>query len=255
MKDAQVKFKLKWPKFGWNWILFFGAGLVWTYNSNKIYFRYARAMHLSLVFSLIMLMISVPFLRLANQFMVSVYGDNDVFESSSYSSSVSSNCSCDSKGNSQVQRVPSSVIKGLNESGPWKALLPLVSLFITVLWSLETVFGRKWSYCADLYNKILEKRTMDSRLAIEIEASLALDLLHLEVWSNDSFRKFFVQIIEQAISNIDNESLRLQYIQEWSSGCMSKSTIQILLAQYMQVTCIQLKTYLDNSKNKLDIAS
>ena len=58
-----------------------------------------------------------------------------------------------------------------------------------IFWNFRTHYGEKWLYCANLYNDILKLENDDDKKK-KLEIALAIDIIHLNLWSNRSFNKF-----------------------------------------------------------------
>lgn len=72
----------------------------------------------------------------------------------------------------------------------WVKLGMVLSGSITLAyWNMSSMFNKKWSYCADLYNQIL--KTTDYNDRAFLRNSLAIDLLTLDLWAHRSFSTLF----------------------------------------------------------------
>lgn len=74
------------------------------------------------------------------------------------------------------------------------ALLGGVSV---LYWNLSGIFNRQWQYCCDLYLKVLQEKDHVRQAALR--ATLAEDLVVLDLWAHRSFAELFKDELERAI--------------------------------------------------------
>jgi hypothetical protein len=106
---------------------------------------------------------------------------------------------------------------------PWDGLTQLltvenfIKLFIGFLgsttvsyWNINSLFNRKWTYSANLYNKIVEHRSSSTSCSTQLENAFAIDLLTLDLWAHRSYADLFAHELERCIldkySDLGNRS-------------------------------------------------
>ncbi len=84
---------------------------------------------------------------------------------------------------------------------------------LATYWSLDAVFGRKWSYCAGLFNELVKLRLSfpipNTKEQLEyfqarfdfLEATLASDLVDLDLYFHKSFSDMTISVLKKALSN------------------------------------------------------
>ncbi|WP_374033663.1 hypothetical protein ACES2I_13100 [Bdellovibrio bacteriovorus] len=91
-----------------------------------------------------------------------------------------------------------------------QGFLTLTLAPIGVYWSLDTIFGRRWTYCAGLYNELVKMRAAATpkdpdedylfhRKEDYMEALIAYDLIDLDLYYHKSFHEFFANTLEKAL--------------------------------------------------------
>lgn len=89
----------------------------------------------------------------------------------------------------------------------WAKLGLVLSGSITVAyWNMSTMFNKKWSYCADLYNKILAVPKSNHEQRELLRNALAIDILTLDLWAHRSFSALFAEELLKAIDCANSES-------------------------------------------------
>lgn len=93
-----------------------------------------------------------------------------------------------------------------------KASLTWIAAVFVNYWHMDMIFGRKWNYASDLYNKVIifdinnctlssQKRSL---LKDIIATNLAIDLLQTDLWAKKTFKMQFENIMQKAIQNSNN---------------------------------------------------
>jgi hypothetical protein len=85
-----------------------------------------------------------------------------------------------------------------------KAVFAFLGAISLSYWNMSNIFNRQWTYCADLYNKILQEGDDDARQSLKV--SLAIDLLILDLWAHRSFRELFRDELFLAIDSHYSDS-------------------------------------------------
>ncbi len=84
-------------------------------------------------------------------------------------------------------------------------MLHISTMFGAIFWALRKIYSDKWTYCANLYNKINELDLLsNSKQKNKLDFmrnTLAIDILDLEIWSNKSFNDFLLDQIKD-VKNI-----------------------------------------------------
>ena len=73
-----------------------------------------------------------------------------------------------------------------------------ISGFSILYWNMNRINYKRWEYCANLYNRILEINCEIHRQTM-INA-LAIDLVTIDLWANRSFKEFFYDELMAAIN-------------------------------------------------------
>lgn len=70
-------------------------------------------------------------------------------------------------------------------------------------WNMNNLFNKKWTYCANLYNKVAEfSSSKNGGDANELlENTLAIDLLTLDLWAHRSFADHFSEELWLAVND------------------------------------------------------
>lgn len=91
-----------------------------------------------------------------------------------------------------------------------QGFLTLTMAPIVVYWSLDAIFGRRWTYCAGLYNELVKMRITNTptdklelyffnRKEEYLEALIVYDLFDLDLYYQKSFSEFFARVLEKAV--------------------------------------------------------
>lgn len=106
----------------------------------------------------------------------------------------------------------------------WAKLGLVLSGSITVAyWNMSTMFNKKWSYCADLYNKILTVPKSDSDQRDLLRNALAIDILTLDLWAHRSFSALFTAELLKAIDCAHGEAHAVSEIARAENGDFTES--------------------------------
>ncbi|WP_034728925.1 hypothetical protein [Bacteriovorax sp. BSW11_IV] len=110
---------------------------------------------------------------------------------------------------------------------------------VGIYWQFDTLFGRKWEYCANLFNEIMILNVSEKKYyQLEyLRSTLAIDLCSLDLVKNKSFDDFFLVIFRRAATHsnlkicyIDNlcvknqlrEDFVLKILNDYQSFCFDK---------------------------------
>jgi hypothetical protein len=64
---------------------------------------------------------------------------------------------------------------------------------------LDSVYGRKWTYAAEFYNEAITEP--DEKIFDYFATLVALDVLRLDLWGDNSFAGFFRTALEDCLEN------------------------------------------------------
>ncbi|MBL7670299.1 MAG: hypothetical protein JNM39_07415 [Bdellovibrionaceae bacterium] len=119
----------------------------------------------------------------------------------------------------------------------WAKLGLVLTGSITVAyWNMSTMFNKKWSYCADLYNKILSVPKSDLEQRELLRNALAIDILTLDLWAHRSFSALFAVELLKAIDCAHSEAHALSERTRAESGNFTESdALRVLEARNHQL--------------------
>ncbi len=121
-----------------------------------------------------------------------------------------------------------------------------MAIIVIIYSSLWKDYHSKWEYCSHLFNDTL--KSLNESEAHLLEASLAIDVLILDLWAHRSFRDLFYQALENAIKfkYKENHSIFLSTIVD--RGELTEADAMSLLNLY-QEHLVEIKEYKIKKKN------
>ena len=128
-----------------------------------------------------------------------------------------------------------SCLKGIINFSKIVNSLDLKEVFIAVTssislsyWNMSNLFGKKWTYCSQLYNQITIKDEKKDRL----RNALAIDLLTVDLWAHRSFSSFFYCEIEKGIKGMSDNDQSLYMCKLHSGNLLESKALEILGDQH-----------------------
>lgn len=113
-----------------------------------------------------------------------------------------------------------------------KVSASLLAIIIACYWGRDKLFGRKWAYCANVYNKIFLELMLDNSVSKNsinyARVTLAADLMDCGLWNHKSFYTEF-NITFERIAKSENKS-----IYKISNGEMSWDEARGVISNHLQ---------------------
>ncbi|MFV8249990.1 hypothetical protein [Bdellovibrio bacteriovorus] len=136
-----------------------------------------------------------------------------------------------------------------------QGFLTLTMAPIAVYWSLDAIFGRRWTYCAGLYNELVKMRitnTPTDRLELYffnrkeeyLEALIAYDLFDLDLYHQKSFSEFFARVLEKSVK--EKNWVLNSFIVDLRSKKIGHDEVKNLLSAYLD----QKKRAMESARNR-----
>lgn len=125
--------------------------------------------------------------------------------------------------------------------------MPLLLLPVGIYWSLDAILGRKWVYCAQLFNELVKFRSGSAipekkydatiyRARLNyLEASLACDLVDLDLFFHKSFTGIFIMALKKALQGQTSTDPSI-YCHELKNGNKTVKDLADTIGKY-QLRC------------------
>lgn len=112
------------------------------------------------------------------------------------------------------------------------------ALCVSLYWSRDHKFGRKWTYCASTYNEIYikPKNPFEDKLILEFKRALfAADLLDCGLWRHKSFYREFNLILHLAIDSCrkNNSNLKTPGANEFNTNKVRLDIVRQIISEYI----------------------
>lgn len=130
------------------------------------------------------------------------------------------------------------------EKNLYNLLITFLGAISIIYWQTATIFQKKWLYCNELYNKILALDGNDIYHHDLLCNALAIDLLTLDLWAHRSFRDFFRDELNNAISNYKSEYILDKTIEKINNGYLNERDAFDILESHQRKLLEREKTKL-----------